>query len=199
MALATAPVSIETMPTVLTPMEKRHLGALERRIDAGLQTFREVGAALLEIRDARLYRESHSSFEAYCAERWAMNRTRAYQLIDSARVVAALGDPSDLRNEAQARELAPLNEDDAKAVWAKVGTVAEESGQPITASLIRAVRMEVTEPNHGAVIDVSPTDRLVQDITRLGATFQRWNETKPKAADRRRVKAAFERLAQLIT
>ena len=81
-------VAVTEIPVMdLTPSEKRHLGALEKRIAAGLQTFREVGASLLEIRDSRLYRETHATFEAYCAERWGMNRVRAYQLIDSAKVV----------------------------------------------------------------------------------------------------------------
>jgi hypothetical protein len=184
-------------PPAMTPGERRHLGSLERRINAGLQTFRDVGAALLEIRDKRLYRESHHSFEAYCAERWAINRSRAYQLIDSARVVKALGDPDDLRNEAQARELAPLNPKDAQKVWALVATRSEETGRPVTASLIRAVKGEVIEPNGGIVTRQTGTVRLVQDITRLVSAYQQWAASKPTRAEVREVTAAFRRLQAL--
>ena len=185
--------------TAMTPAENRHLKALEKRIAAGLQTFREVGAALLEIRDQRLYRDTHSSFEAYTSERWALNRARAYQLIDSARVVKVLGDPEDLVNESQAREMATLSSDDAQKVWTQVERVADETQRPITASLIRQVKGEVIEPNGGNVPAETPTDRLVQDITRLGNSFQRWKESKPNVGQRSRVNKAMKQLIALVT
>jgi hypothetical protein len=196
MALSTAPVAT---PTDMSAQERRHLGALERRISAGLQTFREVGNALLEIRDARLYRESHGTFEQYCAERWGMNRARAYQLMDSARVVAVLGDPEDLRNEGQARELAPLNREDAVKVWTMVEARAEQTGKPVTATLIRQVKGEVIEPGGGNGVTRSATDALIGEVSRLGATYQKWKLTKVTAADRRRAEAAIRALVKLIT
>ena len=66
------------------------LPELERVIERGQQTFIEVGRALLEIRDRRLYRETHATFEAYCRERWGWSRQRANQHIDAAHVVNAL-------------------------------------------------------------------------------------------------------------
>lgn len=182
----------------MSPAENRHLQVLERRIAAGLQTFREVGAALLEIRDHRLYRDTHSSFESYCGERWAMNRTRAYQLIDSARVVTTLGDPEDLKNESQARELASLQPADAQKVWDEVEKRSKETGEPVTAPLIRRVKGEVIVPNGGAVADLTPTDRLVQDITRLGHSFTKWRETKPNVGQRQKVKAAMKKFVALL-
>jgi hypothetical protein len=38
-------------------------------IDGGIKTFIEVGSALLEIRDDRLYRESYGTFDDYCRVR----------------------------------------------------------------------------------------------------------------------------------
>ena len=205
MAIATAPgdiVATTGLPANgMSPMERRHLGALERRIANGLQTFREVGSALLEIRDQRLYRETHTSFEAYAAERWSLSRARAYQLIDSASVVKVLGDPDGLRNEAQARELVTLEPEAAQAVWTRVTEVAEQQDRPITASLIRRVRGQVIEhePAEPAVPELSMTDRLVQDISRVGNTFQRWKESKPSAAERRRVTAATKALVDILS
>ncbi len=40
---------------------------------AFVQTFYEVGNALLQIRDERLYRQTHSTFEEYCREKWSKN------------------------------------------------------------------------------------------------------------------------------
>lgn len=86
------------------------LAALEAVIESGIETFVEVGNALLEIRDNPLYREQgYSSFEAYCRARWHWSKTHANRQIDAARVVQNLT-PIGVKpqNEAQARELAPL-------------------------------------------------------------------------------------------
>jgi len=66
------------------------LDELEVVIERGQQTFIEVGRALMEIRDRRLYRETHATFEAYCGERWGWTRQRANQQIDAACVADAL-------------------------------------------------------------------------------------------------------------
>jgi hypothetical protein len=57
------------------------LARCEKRIEEGLAWFRTAGEALTQIRDERLYRETHETFEAYCRERWGFNDSRARQLI----------------------------------------------------------------------------------------------------------------------
>lgn len=44
--------------------------AAERVIQDSLTTFWKVGRALAQIRDERLYRTTHGTFEDYCRERW---------------------------------------------------------------------------------------------------------------------------------
>lgn len=81
------------------------LPELERVIERGQQTFIEVGRALLEIRDRRLYRETHATFEAYCRERWGWGRSHVYRTMDAARVADALspmGDTPPSEREARA-------------------------------------------------------------------------------------------------
>jgi len=56
-----------------------------------MSAFVEVGNALLEIRDACLYREKYDTFEAYCRDRWQISKRRANRLIGSAEVVRNLG------------------------------------------------------------------------------------------------------------
>ena len=51
-----------------------------------MSTFVDVGKALLQIRDSRLYREKHDTFEAYCKERWGMARQTAYQLMEGSKI-----------------------------------------------------------------------------------------------------------------
>lgn len=74
---------VEVKAEVVSRLEE-----LEGVIQRGFQTFIEVGNALLEIQNSQLYKESHSSFEAYLKERWNLERRRAYQLIDAAEIAA---------------------------------------------------------------------------------------------------------------
>ena len=66
------------------------LGECEAVIERGLKTFCEVGEALLAIRDGRLYRATHSTFDDYCRERWGFSRVRAHQLIEATKVIENL-------------------------------------------------------------------------------------------------------------
>ena len=63
-----------TEAIALSDEEQHDLAGCEAVIERGLKTFREVGAALTEIRDARLYRGGYDTFEDYLSARWAMQR-----------------------------------------------------------------------------------------------------------------------------
>lgn len=120
------------------------LAECEAVIERGLTTFIEVGAALLRIRDERLYRDTHPSFEAYCGERWGLERKRAYDLVVAAQVVGELspiGDTPAPRNESVARELAPLRvvPDDLREAWTET---VERHGSTPTAAQTREVVQE---------------------------------------------------------
>jgi hypothetical protein len=74
----------------LAPNEQTRLEQCELSIERGLNTFVEVGRALTEIRDSKLYRVGFKTFEDYCKQRWEIGKSRAYELIDQAKVVAAI-------------------------------------------------------------------------------------------------------------
>ncbi|HEV7344385.1 MAG TPA: hypothetical protein VGN60_01950 [Devosia sp.] len=76
--------------TSLQPEEATRLARCEALIERGVAVFTEVGRALTDIRDGKLYRAHHKTFEAYCDARWGLVRSRAYQLIDQAKVVDAI-------------------------------------------------------------------------------------------------------------
>lgn len=123
--------------TSLTVAESDFLAELEETIRLGLHTFREVGQSLGMIRDNRLYRVTHASFEDYASDRWGLSRPRAYELMAAAALVSAMAD-SGLPlpdNERQARELARLPEDQRDELWLRVLELT--GGQP-TAAAIRA-------------------------------------------------------------
>lgn len=116
-------------------IQPRPLAELEAIIERGLSTFVEVGQALLEIRDSRIYRESHLTFQAYCEQRWGFSRFRAYRLMEAATITAVLPIGHTPANEAQARELTRLPEPEVvREVWAEV---TEEHGERVTAADVR--------------------------------------------------------------
>jgi hypothetical protein len=130
------------MSTELTTTESQTLTDCERIINRGLKGFKEVGNALLKIRDGKLYRQEHETFEAYCSSRWSMSRPRAYQIMESAGVVASL--PENLSTivdkEGQARELTKVPAEKR----AEVVEVAAAAG-PVTAKSIKQAAAKVVE------------------------------------------------------
>jgi hypothetical protein len=105
-------------------------------IERGLQTFVEVGNALLEIRDSRLYRESHGTFEQYCRERWGWGRNYVNKQIAAAEVANNLGTFVP-KTEAVARELAGLDPEQQREIWDMALVFSKKIGEPTA----REVRM----------------------------------------------------------
>src|SRR5262245_34442237 len=107
------------MSKALAVRERQRLAELETVIDQGMRTFLDVGNALLEIRESRLYRETHDTFAGYGEERWSFTDRRARQLMSA----AATGTRVPVPSERHARALAPLiakhGEDAAADFFAK--------------------------------------------------------------------------------
>jgi hypothetical protein len=123
----------------LTIVEEKTLADLESIITTGMRTFEKVGNALRAIRDGRLYRSSHGTFEAYCLERWAFKRAYAYRLIESAQVVNNLSPIGNKpTNEAQARPLARLEVGQQAEAWEAANEIAQAEGRNVTARDVEA-------------------------------------------------------------
>jgi len=106
------------MAAVLSPKESTRLEKCEAVIERGLQTFVEVGNALLEIRNSRLYRQEFDTFEDYCRERWQMSYRRAAQLMDAAEIVSNLNNCSETpTHESQVRPLTKLEPEEQREAW----------------------------------------------------------------------------------
>jgi hypothetical protein len=120
----------ELTTTALSKDERSALEAYERTIEAGLQTFIEVGRALLAIRDGKLYRADYGTFEEYCQRRWGVSRPYAYQLMDASVVVENVSAIADIIpiNEAQARPLTRLDPEAQRQVWREVVDTAPARG-----------------------------------------------------------------------
>ena len=115
----------------LTQAETERLAGLEKRIEAGMETFLQVAEDLLKIKAEELYRYKWDSFEAYCRERWNMTPRRARQIVAGAEVVDNLrnhGSSVLPSNERQVRALAGLPVEQQMATWNKA--VEQRGGKP---------------------------------------------------------------------
>lgn len=118
----------------LTRDETKNLTRCEKTIATGLTTFFSVGQALWDIRDAKLYRGSHDTFDVYCEERWDFSRQRAHQLIAAAEVSADLSTIVDIcpERESHVRPLLAVPAEHRAEVWQRAVDTApkDDAGRP---------------------------------------------------------------------
>ncbi len=130
----------------LTSVECTELVQCEAVIERGLNTFVEVGTALLAIRDRRLYRAEFGTFEDYCRQRWGLVRRQADRLIQAAEMSDNLR-PMGLIlpiTERQARPLTGLPPEQQREAWALAVQTAPDG--KITASHVERVVNELKQP-----------------------------------------------------
>lgn len=147
----------EIVVDVLTDTERQQLESYEVVIQNGLQQFVEVGNALLAIRDSRLYRQQHKTFEDYCQQRWGFTRKRAFQLMQASEVVARLSTIVDTPlpvNEGQVRALAKFDVQLQPAIMQTVAATSQTFGKPITAGMIERHGDIITQAATIGAVDV---------------------------------------------
>ncbi len=101
-------------------MQQERLTHLENIIAGNQRRFYEIGKALKEIRDSRLYKLTfYTTFEAYVRARWDIGRSQAYRLINAYSVVGNLSPIGDTLpgNEAQTRPLVQLDPTEQRKIW----------------------------------------------------------------------------------
>ncbi|MCW6052696.1 hypothetical protein K4039_22120 [Lyngbya sp. CCAP 1446/10] len=171
--------------------ERARLQELESIVENGLQIFYEVGKALDEIRELKLYRETHKSFEGYCRERWAIARRTADQFIGAARVIEnlsaiALKIPT---KENQVRPLAGLPPELQIQIWQEA-VESSPNGMPTGAAVKRLVEQRF--PSLGS--DRTPKDSA-SELEKLRSDNQRLRQQirdQNKERDRRAAAVALE-------
>lgn len=175
----------------LTKTESTRLAELETRIAAGIQTFQEIGAALIEVRDSRLYRAMHGTFEDYCREKWAMTDRHARNLIAASSAASNVSQTGTVvpKTESQARPLTKLPAEQQPAAWARA--VESAGGAQPTAKQVAAVVEEVlTGEDDERGVPLSPEtrrqnqieadrDKLTMIKSSYSRNIRRWLATLP--------------------
>ncbi len=156
----------------LSPEEEADRQRLELKVQ---RSFYEGGAALRELRDKRLYRSTHRTFEQYCQVLFSFSRVSAYNKITAAEVMDNLlsnalhngertnSQPPLPNSERQCKELAKLPKQQQPQAW--IEAVARTPGKRIpAASTVKAVVLEMKgiadplKPKHPSPPEFAPGD-----------------------------------------
>jgi phage N-6-adenine-methyltransferase len=123
---------------ILNIEERNELERCEIVIKQGLETFVEVGTALMTIRNKKLYRFSFLTFEDYCRNRWGMARNYANKMISASEVISNISPLGTIvpTTESQARPLTQLEPEVQREAWSEV---IETHGDNITAAKVDEV------------------------------------------------------------
>lgn len=136
----------------LTSDESTRRDQLEAVVDRGLETFVEVGQALVQLREWNLYRSTHGTFSTYVKDRFGLGTARAYRIIEAAKIADAVSPMGDIRNERQARELTGLSTETAQQVYM---SAVEATDGRVTAAALRQAREQIA-PKSPAADDSTP-------------------------------------------
>jgi len=171
--------------------ERTRLQELESIVEHGLQTFYEVGKALDEIREHKLYRETHKTFESYCLDNWGIGRRTADRFIAAAQVVEILR-PIGLKiptKENQVRPLTGLPPELQLEIWQEALELSP-NGMPTGAAVQRLVDQRFPSNGNGRTPkdNASEVDKLRSDNQRLRQQIRDQN----KERDRRAAAVALE-------
>jgi len=168
---------ISDSPTLIGEEQDR-LAQCEAAVETLKGAFWAAGKALQIIRDARLYRETHKSFEEYCDDRWGMLRAYADKLIRTWTIAEALYEKSQASevtpigvkklNQAQVWELVPVADSwDVDAATFVYDTVMEVDGENMTAAVLKgAVK---TLPKGGDFDRDKAAERIIEYVTGLSS------------------------------
>ena len=184
----------------MTGRDRARLDKLETIVGEGLETFIQVGAALKEIRDDRLYRGTHKTFDEYLQRKWKISRSYAGRLISAAEVVNNIADTKNVtedldkteassqsncvagiwkpdptknppRNEAQTRELARLPANKQKQAWKTALVKSFDSGRTSTPTA-KDVKVVVDEMTGKNDLQIGPT--LAECIAGIRRDAKAW-------------------------
>lgn len=177
----------------LTVDEEQERDYLEKLVD---RAFYSAGKALQTLRDKKLYRSTHKTFEEYCFSRFNYNSSRTYQLMDAADVVDNLKKVPQIVEvlptaEGQVRPLVKLDFDTRRLAWKLA--VEEVNGKVppgrVVKDIVDKIRSRTKLPNPyrvGEVCLILPKDNpdlrgkagcwcIVTHVGDFSCTIETWD------------------------
>lgn len=152
----------------LTAVDRTDLRKCEKQIEAGIHS---VGSALCTIRDKKLYREKHKTFEAYCQGRWGFTKRYANMQITACETGQHLGTivpkTEVPKKESQLREIAKAPKEIQAEVLKAGNEKAKSEGRAPVAKDYREARKEICQepkPNPPNLTKPSQPDVTGSDL-----------------------------------
>ncbi len=173
-------MTMAVVDAAITEEERWHLDRCEQVIETGLQTFIEVGLALAEIREGRLYREKYATFEDYCKERWGFSASRARQMISGAQRAEHIKSVTTvtLRNEAQARALTEFDPDLQPAIVKVAAARAEADERDMNSGDIKRVGRVLEEASTTGHVDPGHGKSSAFDAALAAEEIETWHRQR---------------------
>ena len=143
----------------LTLEEENERLRLERQVE---KAFYQAGLALQTLRDQKLYRSTHKTFQEYCQDRFGFTKRSAYYLINAVEIVDNLKKCEPLvhilpTNERQCRSLKSLKPEQQGEAWNKA--VERATGKVPSGKIVKEVVHQLK--NKGNTHKPEPTKRFV--------------------------------------
>ena len=131
----------------------------------GLGVFVVVGRALALIRDKKLYRETHDSFDTFVMDEWEMSKSHTNRQIVASQLVRKLS-KSDVKpvTESQVRPLTRLKPALAEACWNRAVGIAGVGGQ-VTADIVKQAVVEMSPKREAKTTRNKKKSRKVKPVT----------------------------------
>jgi DNA adenine methylase len=139
--------------TALNKEESAQLIQLEDVLATAHRWQIEAVKALVVIRDKKLYRLTHSSFEKYAQQRWGYERAYLYQLCQWGETAENLSGIADTvpERESHARPLYGLSPADQRRAWKEVLKQTEEPTTRDVENVAREYRTPISRNHTGAL------------------------------------------------
>jgi len=116
---------------------------LVAEITSKLKDFMTCAVYFREIRESRLYRDTHSSFVSFCDDHWDLSRTYVDRLISASKVAEGMTQPPDVPR--QLTELAQVKAKDRDTVMNEARDTAKAENREVTAKDVRKAGVAVRE------------------------------------------------------
>jgi len=183
----------------LSVQESLRLDQLEGIIVKNFRTFVEVGQALAEIQERKLYRVKAMTFKKYCKELFDIAESRTYELIGAAGVIENLrhggvfGEDEDFMpvNERQIRPMTKLKPEQQVSVW-KAAVESAPNGK-VTANHVKKVVKEYLGEKIKTTVARKQRDSVVSCSAEFSEAFRVFSEqvVKEREADYRHTSRSF--------
>lgn len=141
--------------TKLTVPDRCRFAELEDTIEKRIQAFYEIGEALNEIRNRKLFRDEFPSFGEYCQHRWGFAKQYAYRLIAAHKTLENVDATEEQKaglRETHLRPLAILEPDEQKKAFNQA--IETAPGGQLTEKHVQSI------VNHGSPTETAHTVRM---------------------------------------